>query len=91
MKKGQSYNCFTDKEKPNHPLVKAFRKRGIVNIEFIYASHWASDSGWTVQTIISSPKMLDTTWWGFTISSAVKNIEKAEFKKYIGDVEYLTM
>lgn len=91
MKSGNSYSCFTSSDKPKHPLVKAFAKRGLTNLDFIYASHWATDAGWTVQSIESGPKMLNNTWWGFTISEAIKNVEKAVFEKTVGDVEFLTM
>lgn len=90
MKKGRSYSCFTSAEKPNHPLVKAFKAKGLDNLEFIYASHWSSDAGWTVQSCSPGPKMLADTWWGFTIAEAVRNVEKAQFKKTFGDTEFLT-
>lgn len=91
MKKGKSYSCFTSKEKPTHPLVKAFEKRGLNELDFIYASHWASDAGWTVQNLVKSDKMIGDSWWGFTIGEAIKNIERAEFKISVGGTQFLTI
>jgi len=73
MKKGHSYISFYVKEKPGHPLVNALREVYRNNFDdgiVIYASHWATDAGWTI----------DGIWIGFTLTEAIRNIKEGKFK-----------
>lgn len=70
MKKGQSYICFHIRDKPKHPLSKALFAKGYVDDGYIiYASHWATDSGWCV----------DGCFLGYTITEALKEISTYSF------------
>lgn len=72
MKKGHSYISFVVKEKPDHPLVKALRESHPTRFDdglIIYASHWATDAGWT----------WDGFWIGFTLKEAIKTIKEGGF------------
>jgi hypothetical protein len=71
MKNGHSYNTVTDKDNPNHPLIKALVSCGLEDITLIYASHLSSESGWTI---------LESNYWigwiGFTKEDSLSFIEK---------------
>jgi hypothetical protein len=72
MKKGHSYISFNVKDKPSHPLVKALKevyKKDLDEVFIIYASHWATDAGWTI----------DGFWFGFTLAEAIKNVKEGKF------------
>jgi len=70
MKKGQSYINFYIRDKPNHPISVACLKAGYKDDSYIiYASHMASDYGWTI----------DGYFLGYTLKSAIKYLR--EYKK----------
>jgi hypothetical protein len=70
MKKGISYISISDEDK-NHSLIKELNKKGIYEIELIYASHWATDAGWTMVK-----STIGAVWLGFTKKEAIKTIMK---------------
>lgn len=75
MKQGHSYSTISDKTHPKHPLIKALLLKGYDDVELIYASHWASDAGWTCNGH-GLP-----TWLGFTIRESLVEIAKLPTKE----------
>lgn len=86
MFKGKSYIIFTDKQKPKHRIVKLLRTFGIVDFTLTYASHWATDAGWTIEQNVTeaTSTILSNTWLGHTIKEASKNIHSAKTKESQG-------
>lgn len=64
MNKGKSFIVITGKTHPDHKLIKALLGKGYDDILLIYASHWATNSGWTFNNI----------WLGYTKQEALKEI-----------------
>lgn len=86
MLKGKSYIIFTDKQRPRHRLVKALHTFQIYRFTLTYASHMATDAGWTIEQDVTDETafVLSNTWLGFTIKEAVRNIHLAKPKELFG-------
>jgi hypothetical protein len=70
MKSGQSYITITSKDL-KHPIIKALHQNGFEDVTVIYASHLATDSGWT---LIKSNK--GYMWLGYTKDEAIKELKQ---------------
>ena len=66
---------FNDKEKPNHPIVKALINKGFKNFELNYSKSefWCIEGEYE---IMQSTK----GWLGYTIKSAVKKIDNLKIE-----------
>jgi hypothetical protein len=86
MLKNKSYIIFTDTEKPNHKLVKALHKIGVRSFELTYASHMATDAGWTFNHTDDggTDVVCFESWLGYTIDSAIKRLEQATVRTQYG-------
>jgi hypothetical protein len=73
MKKGQSYSTLTDAN-TKHPLVKKLHRLGATDIHLVYASHMATDAGWTLLTYKCDKRL--PTWLGYTISESLKKLNE---------------
>lgn len=73
MKKGQSYSTVTD-ENIKHPLVKKLHSLGASEIHLVYASHMATDAGWTLLTYKCDKKL--PLWLGYTISESLQKLNE---------------
>lgn len=76
MKRGQSYITLSSEETPNDPMIKALHEKGLRYIIIIYASHLATDAGWTM---IRSNK--GHYWFGYTRKESMKAISKLDIDK----------
>jgi hypothetical protein len=88
MKRGQSYITVWDDQKPKHKLVKALHVRGIKNFFLVYATHMATDAGWTFmpkENCTISP--WNDSWLGYTMSEAIKRVNNFELMT-IGEKQY---
>lgn len=70
---------ITDKDNPNHKLIKAFKKAGFTNIEFLRPTNnnrfKSFDDGWHIDSDQYSGHA------GYTIKECLWNLERGFFKK----------
>lgn len=79
MYKGQSYITISDTTHPKHKLVKALTDKGYSSFVLIYASHMATDAGWT--TISTNLPY----WLGYTIKESLRVVNALPTKKLISN------
>ena len=72
MKKGQSYSTLTDAD-AKHPLVKKLHFLGASEIHLVYASHMATDAGWSLLTYKCEKPL--PSWLGYTIAESIKKLD----------------
>ncbi len=77
MRKNRSYVRVTDKD-VKHPIIKKLLELGFKNITLFYASHWATDSGWTIVECDMPKGWVGEfdLWLGYTKTGALKRLNE---------------
>ena len=67
---------FSDKERPNHPIVLALYEKGYFDFELNYSRI----EFWCIDSYDEQLMQITKGWLGFTIKSSIKNISKFKQK-----------
>lgn len=77
MKKNKSFISYDDRN-AKHPIISALHKKGVINIELYYASHWSTYAGWDVLN-----SNYGAFWLGYSKVEALKFIEEKMAESFI--------